>query len=226
MNSLIFTWTLLETYDNCPFSCYHKNVIKDIPWVETEQNKWGNESHAALEKCARLRKPIEAGSRFEVYQWIADLILKAKGELRPEVRLGINRQFQAVDFFDKDVWLRGNADLTIDYGSWAWAIDYKTGKKKRNSKQLMLMALLLFAKFPKLQKILTSFIWLQAGEEKPEIETFHRKDVQELWEHFLPLMREIEECYEREIWYKRQNGLCKEWCPVRTCEYNGHFGEK
>jgi hypothetical protein len=221
--NLIFTWTLLETYENCPFSCFHKNVLKDIPWVETEQNKWGNEAHAALERSARLRKPLEG--RFEVYQWVADIILKAKGELRPEVRLGIKRDFSACDFFDNDVWLRGNADLTIDYGNWAWALDYKTGKKKRNSKQLMLMALLLFARFPKLDKILTSFLWLQEPVQKPEIETFYRAQIPELWGNFLPLMKEIEECYEREIWYKRQNGLCKAWCPVLGCEYNGRFGK-
>lgn len=220
--SLIHTWTSLETYENCPYSCYHKNVIKSIPWVETEENKWGNEVHAALEKAARLRKNVEG--RFEVFKYVSEAFLAAKGELRPEVKLGINRQFEGVDFYAEDVWIRGNnADLIIDYGTWAILWDYKTGKEKRKySKQLMLAALLAFARFPKLQRIGAQFVWLQS-KKLSELEWFYRAQIPELWGHFLPLIQEIEECYEREIWYKKQNGLCKAWCPVTICEYSGRY---
>lgn len=227
MKPLIFSWSFLESYDICPHKCYHQYVLKDTPWVETEQNKWGNEVHSELERCARLKYLPEG--RFAVLSYIACAFLSATGELRPEVKLGIDRELKACDFYDNDnVWIRGNnADLIIDYGDWALVWDYKTGKKK-HSKQLALTALMVFAKFPRLQKLICSYIWVQdkATNLKPEKEIYTRDQIPELWERFLPLLKEIEYCYEKDIWYKRQNGLCKNWCSVVGCEYNGHYTGK
>lgn len=223
MKPIIFSWSLIEQYQTCPNKCLHQNVIRDIPWVETEENKWGNDVHRELERCARLRLLPEG--RFAPLSYIAAAFLGATGELRPEVLLGIDRRLSPCDFYDPTVWCRGNnADLIIDYNDWAVVWDYKTGKKKSGSKQLMLTALMIFAKFPRLQKLVCSYIWLQAKTLKPVQEVYYRKDIPELWQHFLPIMKEIEYCNEKDIWYKRQNGLCRQWCPVTSCEYNGRYG--
>jgi hypothetical protein len=217
---VIYTWSLIEQYETCPFKAYHQNVIKDIPWVETVENKWGNEVHSALERCARLRVLPE--DRFKELSYIAAAFLSATGELRPEVKLGVDRRLHACDFYDPNVFIRGNnADLIIDYNTWAVVWDYKTGKKKTGSKQLMLTALMVFAKFPRLEKLICSFIWTQAKTLKPEKEIYYRHQIPEMWKRFLVIIGEIEHCNTANIWYKRQNGLCRAWCPVTECEYNG-----
>jgi hypothetical protein len=221
----IFSWSTLEQYQTCPNKCLHQNVLHDIPWVETEENKWGNMVHAELERCARLRMLPEG--RFTELSYIVSAFLGASGELRPEVKLGVTRDLEACDFYDPLVFIRGNnADLIIDYGDWAVLWDYKTGKKKRGSKQLMLAALMAFAKFPKLNKIVASYIWTQAKTLKPDQEVYYRDRIPEYWENFLPLIKEIEYCIDKDIWYKRQNGLCRQWCPVSSCEYNGRYTGK
>jgi hypothetical protein len=222
---IVYSWSLLEQYDTCPNKCLEQNINKSIPWVETEENRWGNEVHAELERCARLRTLPEG--RFAPISYIASAFLSSTGELRPEVKLGVKRDLTACDFYDPEVFIRGNnADLIIDYKDWAVVWDYKTGKPKRHSKQLMLTALMVFAKFPRLQKLICSYIWLQKKDLKPEQEVYTRDQIPELWDRFLPLIKEIDFCNEKNIWYKRQNGLCRNWCPVASCEYNGHYGGK
>jgi len=223
---IIFSWSLIEQYQTCPNKCLHQNVIRDIPWVETVENKWGNEVHSELERCARLRLLPEG--RFAPLSYIAAAFLSSTGVLRPEVKLGVYRDLSPCDFYDPLVHIRGNnADLIIDYGDWALVWDYKTGKHKAGSKQLMLTALMIFAKFPQLQKLICSYIWIQNKDKakNPDKEIYTRDRIEEYWEHFLPTIKEIEYCNEKDIWYKRQNGLCRNWCPVVSCEYNGHYRE-
>lgn len=224
---MIFSWSLLEQYETCPNKCYHQNVLRDIPWVETKENLWGIDVHAEMERCARLR--VLPQGRFEPLSYIVTAFLAAKGELRPEVKLGVDRELQACDFYDPNVFIRGNnADLIIDYGDWAIVWDYKTGRRKKGSKQLMLTALMIFARFPRLNRLVCSYIWVQNKDsnKKPEKEVYTRDQIPELWPYFLELIREIEYCAHKEIWYKRQNGLCRNWCPVSSCEYNGHYQGK
>src|SRR5580692_6976144 len=47
---IVYSYTLLNNYDNvCPFQTYRRYVKKDLPFVETEAMKKGNEIHTAME---------------------------------------------------------------------------------------------------------------------------------------------------------------------------------
>ena len=78
-----------------------------------------------------------------------------KGDKLCEIKLGITENLEACDFYAKDVWFRGIADLVILDDDLAWVVDYKTGKsaKYADKGQLELMALGVFAKYPQIKTV-------------------------------------------------------------------------
>lgn len=213
----VHSFSAMELFELCGLKFKHEKIIKDIPFEETEQVKWGNDIHKMLERVVKEGVPLE--QRYEMFQYVVDSITKMKGEKRAELKLGLNRDFQACDFFASDVYIRGVADIVIDCGTKLFAGDYKSGKKKSGSKQLALMALMLFARFPKAQEIYTAFIWLQGKSISSEI--YRRDQIPELWDLFLETIKNIEWAIANDTFHAQENFLCRSWCRVFSCMYNG-----
>ena len=53
--------SFLSVYERCPKQAFHKYVVRDEPYVETEAIKWGNEVHKALELAINEAKPLPEG---------------------------------------------------------------------------------------------------------------------------------------------------------------------
>ena len=45
MKPIIASHTFLDTFERCPKQAWHKYVAKDLPFVETEQMRWGTRVH-------------------------------------------------------------------------------------------------------------------------------------------------------------------------------------
>jgi hypothetical protein len=64
---------------------------------------------------------------------------------------------------DKEVWVRGIADLLIidDDNLTAWVVDYKTGNNKYpDREQLKLMAMMVFKHFPHIRKVNAALLFV------------------------------------------------------------------
>ena len=48
-----------------------------------------------------------------------------------------------------------------------------------------------------------------------------RADGSGIWQGFVPRVAKLESAYERDKWPAKTSGLCKAWCPVLSCEFNG-----
>lgn len=214
---LVHSFSSLDLFELCPLKFYHEKVAKDIKFVETEQVKWGNEVHKALELAVAQDRPLD--KRFEQYQKIVDGISGVPAVKHTELKLAVNKDMQTCEFFGSGVYIRGVGDLVLEYPDKLTAIDWKTGKQKHASKQLALMALLLFAKFPHIETIHTAFVWLQTSRTTKEV--FTRDSVPSIWALFEQTIKEVEWCYENDKWPARENFLCKGWCEVYDCIYNG-----
>jgi hypothetical protein len=214
---LIYSFSFLDSFELCPLKTYHEKILKSVPFVESEQVKWGNEVHKAIEVAIRDKK--ELPERFAGYKKIVDRILGAQGTPKAELSLGMRKDFAPCGFFDSGVFVRGKADLVLEYPTRLAALDWKTGRQKNGSKQLALMAILLFALYPSIDEIFTAFVWLQTN--KITSETYKRTQIAELWEGFAQTIGEVEWCVENDIWPARENFLCKNWCGVLDCMYNG-----
>ena len=121
----------------------------------------------------------------------------------------------------KDVWWRGIADLVVvnEEKQLAYSVDYKTSKSARyaDTKQLDLVALGIFAKFPNIVRgksallFVVSKEFVKAEHHAAMTEKYIEKPRQEV--------ARIEAALQNGVWNPVQGPLCK-FCPVKQCEYN------
>jgi len=127
-------------------------------------------------------------------------------KLLAEQAVGLTKGLESTGFFAKDVWCRGKLDLTLQYEESSTVLDWKTGKRKFDSDQLMLFAGFEFALRPEIEKVKTGYVWLK--EKKIDSETFERKDIPRIWGHFMPKVEKLERAYEKDEWLAKPSGLC------------------
>jgi hypothetical protein len=214
----------LENFSNCPHSYHEVKVLKNYADDKGEAALWGDRVHLALEAYLKGEKDLEP--EMEQFRAYADGIKARPGTLHVEYEMCLNTRLQPCKAFDKGVFVRGYADVIRIYTEQslklskpviAEAIDHKTGKIKPNSKQMMLMALLTFAHFPEVEIVNTSFEWLKFGKSTKE--TYFRSSIMDLWNEFLPSLKQFRDAFVTDVWQKRQSGLCHGWCPVTKCEF-------
>lgn len=209
-----WTYSQLEKFETCPKQFYHVRVIKDVSEPPTEHTVWGERVHTALEERVRDGTPLPEG--MEQWEGIASKIASLPGEKHCEVKMAVDKAFQATDW--KTAWSRGIADLLIVHENKAATFDYKTGKRKP-SEQLMLYAGYTFAKYPDVEQVETCFVWLK--DKKLDKQVFTRADKGDIWGFFSSRVAKLEMAHEKNRWPARPSGLCKGWCAVTQCEFNG-----
>lgn len=161
---------------------------------------------------------------FAPYAAVAMRFAQTKGILATEQKLAITNAFKPTEWFAPDVWCRGVLDARWLDGSVARVVDWKTGKRKPDSKQLLLFALLVFACHPEVNRVNTAFVWLQTG--KIDTAKFFRKDVSKLWQEILPEVRRLEYAHKTMTFIPKPSGICNGWCPVKSCTFwNGAKSE-
>lgn len=211
-----WTYSQLEAFETCPRQYYEVRVKRSVPYVQNDAAKWGDEVHQAFELRVGQDKPLPTG----MAQWepLVKRLVALPGEKIVEGKFAIDKDFNACDYYAKDAWSRGKIDLSVISTRTAAIIDYKTGKRKP-SEQLELYSGYVFRAYPKLETIHTSFIWLK--EKKIDKATINRGEMPVIWQGFLSRYRRIEIAHEKDSWPARPSGLCKKYCPIKTCEFNG-----
>lgn len=223
MNTMpAWSYSSLTAFETCPRRYYLTRVAKKVAEPQTEATTHGNEVHTAFEKTVLKREPLP--KKYDEWQPIATKLLEVKGKREAELKLSINKSFQPVGWFDKSAWCRGIVDLNIENGTKAVALDYKTGKRKPESTQLMLFAALLFHNKQYLESITTAFVWLK--DRKIDKAKFERDGVGMIWQEFMPRVQRMETAYQKDKWVPQPSGLCRAWCPCTECEFNGKRGER
>jgi CRISPR/Cas system-associated exonuclease Cas4 (RecB family) len=210
-----WTFSGLETYANCPRKFYHLKVVRDVVDPPNEHTEWGQRVHNALENRIKDGTPLPEG----MTQWesIMQKIAALPGEKLPEIQFAVDKNFSPAPW--DNAWSRGIADLVVLHHDTAAVIDYKTGKRKP-SDQLDLYAAYTFAHYPQVDKVVSSFVWLK--EKKVDRSTVFRKDYRNgIVSKFQEKVKRLESAYERGAWPAKPSGLCKSWCPVTSCEFNG-----
>jgi hypothetical protein len=214
-----WSYSKLKAFETCPKQFYHAQVLKQFPFEETEAMRYGTEFHKAAEDFVRDGTPIPGKFSFATKTLEK---LKAKpGEKLCERKMGLTENLEPCDFFSKDVWFRGIADLVILDGDLAWVVDYKTGKSSKyaDKGQLELMALAIFAHFPQVKRIKAGLMFVIAKDLVKGSYTDFDKD--ELWRKWLAKHGAMKKAFEVEVWNPRPSGLCRRHCPVTECPHNG-----
>lgn len=217
-NMPAWTYSQLEAFETCPRKFYHLKVLRDIVEPPSPHAEWGTKVHSAFEYRIKDGTPLPEG----MTQWspIADKIARLSGEKHCEMKMALDKNFQPTDW--KKAWSRGIADLTVVNGTKAATLDYKTGKRKP-TEQLQLYAAYTFAYYPQVEQVTTMFVWLK--ERKVDKEVIVRDQLPDIWNSMLPRVRKLEAAHESNRWPERPSGLCKAWCPVTSCKFNGQKGK-
>lgn len=215
-----WSWSSYTKYETCPRQYYETRVVNnyvDEPGVEAI---WGVEVHKAAENLLLHDTPLP--DRMKVY---ADPIYKVKDfvnrfaeEYSAELELGVKKDLSPSAFDDPDCYARCIIDVVAVRGGVGLNLDYKTGKVK-DSKQLQMSSAIMFANFPTVETIHAGFVWL--AHDITTRKTYHRKD--DNWAAFQPTLNNMKWSYDNNSWPARPSGLCKGYCPVKTCE---HWGPK
>lgn len=221
-----WSFTALDLYILCPYKYYAERVKKEVKFVETEALKWGNYVHKVMEDylLGRLEEwPSELPRR---WQLMADAVKQMRGTLYVEHEMPINKDKLPSRWMAPDVWCRLKQDVVVvsPNGTRAVNKDWKTGKYKDHSArkvdQLVLSALVTFVHFPTVESVDTSYVWLDAGEPATS-KTIYREDAEKLWAPYEEKVCQVQESFDKNQWPMRENRLCKNWCDVMSCPYNG-----
>lgn len=228
---MAWSYSALTSYETCPYRFYSTRVSKDVVEPAGLPILLGNEAHKALEVSVRDGAPMPSTVEATTttgetgfvstsgWEKIVGMVLNTPGEKLVEQQIALDKKLCRVGWIDKDVWVRGIIDLLIINGDKALALDWKTGKRKVDSDQLQLFAALIMHVYPQIDRVDTGFVWLKTKEL--DRQTFHRNDLPSIWANFNPRVKRLECAYAANDWTKRPSGLCKNWCPVKTCVFCG-----
>lgn len=217
-----WSYSSLQSFETCPRRHYLTKISKVVVEPTTPALAGGRAVHKAMEDGVNGKVIPEA---YFGYKPIINRIRAAPGQKQTERKWGLDRNLHPVDFFAKDVWVRGVLDLTIVHPTMAIVIDYKTGKVKQDSDQLKLFAAAGFAMYPFAEKIKTGYMWLD--HDKITDETYLRQDTAPIWQEFMPRIERMKRVEADGNWEPCPSGLCG-WCPVgkQHCEFwKGYRGE-
>lgn len=212
-----WSYTSLNQFVNCPRQYQALRVTKEVKQIESEEMKWGNTVHKHLEDRVRDGTPLpESLSHLE---GLVRKITHYDGEIHTEQQMAIDADFKPVTWFDKGAWCRGIVDVGVRQGKRYWVGDYKTGKRRPDSDQLMLFAALVMHHNPEIDTVRTSFIWLR--DRSLDTERYTRDQLPDIWKHFMPKIVRLEKAYEQDKWVPKPSGLCG-WCPLtkKHCEFS------
>lgn len=220
--SLAWSYSSIKTFDQCPKKYYHLRVLKDFKDEDSTATIYGKELHTAAEEFIRDGKPIPA--KFSFITSTLEALAKIEGEKYCEVKLGVAKRdgkFAPCDFFAKDVWWRGIADLLIinEEKQTAYLVDYKTSKnaKYADTKQLDLLAGAVFTHYPKIMEIKSALLFVVSNEiVKKEHEYIMRMSYLNSME---PELTRLEAAMKTNVWNPVSGPLCK-FCPVTSCAHN------
>lgn len=216
-----FAWSFskLKNFETCPLR--HEQV--DLKKTFTEKQDpdgplaWGNRVHTSMADALGKNVPLPA-EMVDYQKWI-DRVRAGPGQLLIEQKYAITREFKPTQYFAPNVWYRGIGDVVRIDEPVALILDWKTGKIKVDSVQLILMAQCIFSHFPSVQKVRSEFVWLAEDCSTPEHYT--RQGVAAEWPGLLTRVEALEHAYNTKIYLPTPSRLCRQYCPVTTCAHHG-----
>lgn len=219
MKQLIWSFSSLKTFQQCPKKYYHTKVAKDVIEGDTTATLYGKEMHTVAEEYIRDSTPIP--EKFAYVKSSLDRLNAIPGEKHCEVKLGLTKDLQPCEFSAEGVWWHGIADLVIldREKKLAYSVDYKTSKNARYADmgQLDLIAAALFAKYPEIERVKSALMFVVSKEF---VKAEHDAKMKSVYvQKVLPDIERLEGAFMSGVWNPKTGPLCK-WCSVKQCEYN------
>jgi predicted RecB family nuclease len=226
MNVLPLSFSRMSTFEQCGRRFEYQYVRDDIrlPNDQHDSAIYGSRVHEKLEKYCRVyQAPAlfdallaleEPGYFDEIKQWLpmVDRMLHRRGDKHFELETAVRRDRTACAFDAPDAWVRGILDVLIKDGTTAYVFDWKTGKIRESSLQLIMFAMLTFALYPQVNEVRTAYVWLHHNDVSTSI--YHRSKLEHLWNSVTPRLDRVVQAAELGVFTAAPGPLCK-WCPAK-----------
>lgn len=221
----------LDCHANCPKQYNHKYVLKDLPPEEkSAQQDWGIFVHKQFEYYL-TRPGFELPADLKIHQGFLDKLVE-EGEapgcsLLAERKVALSiAPFGVCEYFAPNVWWRGVIDAQAVNKSEGRAriADYKTGKKKDDWVQLAENAIWTFMQYPEVRLVNAQYYWVT--DQSVTKKVWGRSEIDSLVAMFAPKLADYVQSFKSETFTPRQSGLCKGWCPVKSCQFWEEKGSK
>jgi len=211
------SYSRMSTFENCQLQFEYLYVTKRVQDPGNEHTHYGTRVHESLELYGRERDDKHITRETVKFKPLVDRILSAKGEKYFEHQMAVDAQRNPCDWFSPDVWIRSIADVLVIDGDTAYCLDWKSGKPKENPTQLQMFACMTMLHFPEVQRVKTSFIWL--NHDSVSEGTYYRKNFDLIWSGLEMRFKKIQEAVDLGVFQPKPSRLCK-WCAARTvCSY-------
>lgn len=218
--ALSFSHSSMKDFETCARKYHEVKVLKKYPRQETDATRYGTEVHAAIENYILHATPLPA--HFTQFKPVVDAVLAKEGRRFPEIEMAVTKELVPCAWDSSEAWARGISDLTIvnDDNLTAWVVDWKAGNDKYPDRdQLVLMSLMTFVHFPHVRKVNSALLFIVKGTMfKMQMK---REQADAFWWKYRERFARLEASYVNNVWNPKQSGLCKAWCPVLSCEFNG-----
>ena len=218
MKNVTWSHSSLKDYEGCPRRYHEVKVLKNYPFTDTEATIYGKELHEAAELY--IKDGTQLPPQFSFLQETLDALKAKPGRKLCEHKMGVTKDLKPCGFMDKEVWVRGIADLLIidDENLTARVVDYKSGNNKYpDREQLKLMALMVFAHFPHIRRVSGALLFVVKNDIAKA--SYMVGEAEEYWWDYRERVARIEQAHETGVWNPKPTPLCG-WCPVKDCEYH------
>lgn len=212
------SFSSLKSYETCPRKFHEEKVLKLYPFQETEATRYGTLVHKLAENYVRDGEPLPENLKH--LERALEVLRQIPGDKHCELEMGITETGEPCEFNDPNAWIRGIADLLIVNGSKGYVLDYKTGSSRYpDTDQLLLMSLMAFARFPELQSVKAALMFFKDNVFVRE--SYTRESAMESMASWKQRVERLDTAHRTSFWPERPNGLCRRYCPVRSCAHNG-----
>lgn len=220
-----YSYSSLSSFETCGRKHYGERLSKEFASPFSQAAQDGTDFHKEAEDYINEGKPMTNPYAARIEQVVKEL-LNAEWELMPEAELAMTKERTPCGFWDKECYVRAKIDvfaINKDQTA-AGVLDWKTGKSNPYTTQLKLNAMLIFAKYPTVDRVYTRYEWLKEGFATKA--TIHREFFEQDWANFEKRVAAYRSAFEKNQWYAKSSGLCKRYCGVITCEHNGNYGKE
>ena len=210
----------VKAFETCARKYHDTKVVKLYPREETEATLYGTQAHEQAELFIKDGRPVDPS--FKYMQPMLDALAAMPGRKFAELEMAVKEDLSPCGFKDPAYWCRGIADLVIvdDDNLTARVFDYKTGGDKYpDTDQLMLMSLLIFKHFPHVRSVSCGLLFvLKNTVVKHRV---NRDQEHALWWRWRERVAKIDAAHHHDVWNPKQSGLCRKYCEVVDCSFNG-----
>ena len=229
--TIALSWSRLSDYNQCPLKFKLKYIEKDPIFKEDDSKSphlvRGNNVHRALENYVVQRTSgqevkITSLPEVESTKPFVDRYIDNYEVIIPETQLAIDANWQRVEWFSSEAYLRVIFDLIAIRRDHCAIVDYKTGKMRdydggpSGFGQLHLSGAIALHMYPDIPKVTTIYAYVDHRQTVPK--EFTQDDKVKLRNHFDEEHAKVNADKE---FKPKVNEFCK-WCPAtrKQCPYS------